>query len=205
MKKILCYGDSNTFGYIPKTQKRYDINSRWSGILKTHFANTFEIIEDGVCDRNAFVSHKNGTLLSSQKYFPALMTKFDTIEYSILAVGTNDLQTQYDIDLETIEKGLEFLVKTASEKSKNIIVLSPVALTEKVKQGYFSYQFDDSSIAKVEKVLNIYKNHASILKYQYLDVNKITAPSDYDGLHYDRDAHQKIANALINIIEKSNQ
>ena len=34
MKKILCYGDSNTFGFNPENGKRFDNLTRWSGILK---------------------------------------------------------------------------------------------------------------------------------------------------------------------------
>ena len=34
MKKILCYGDSNTYGFIPETGARYSEHERWSGILK---------------------------------------------------------------------------------------------------------------------------------------------------------------------------
>ena len=32
---ILCFGDSNTYGYIPNSGKRYNSNVRWSGILKS--------------------------------------------------------------------------------------------------------------------------------------------------------------------------
>ena len=32
MKKILCYGDSNTWGLIPGTQNRFPQNVRWTGI-----------------------------------------------------------------------------------------------------------------------------------------------------------------------------
>jgi lysophospholipase L1-like esterase len=32
--KILCYGDSNTWGYNPKDSSRFDESKRWTGILK---------------------------------------------------------------------------------------------------------------------------------------------------------------------------
>ncbi|MGN0268135.1 MAG: arylesterase [Lachnospiraceae bacterium] len=32
MKKILCYGDSNTWGLIPGTQNRFPQNVRWTGL-----------------------------------------------------------------------------------------------------------------------------------------------------------------------------
>lgn len=32
MKQILCYGDSNTWGFIPGTKERYPWEIRWTGI-----------------------------------------------------------------------------------------------------------------------------------------------------------------------------
>ena len=39
MKKILCYGDSNTFGFNPTDLTRYNEDQRWSGILKNKLAD----------------------------------------------------------------------------------------------------------------------------------------------------------------------
>ena len=39
MKKILCYGDSNTFGYVPEDGSRYPKNIRWTGILGEYLGN----------------------------------------------------------------------------------------------------------------------------------------------------------------------
>lgn len=34
MKNILCYGDSNTWGFIPASnEERYPVNVRWPGVL----------------------------------------------------------------------------------------------------------------------------------------------------------------------------
>ena len=44
-KKILCYGDSNTWGYTPKTGKRYSKNQRWTGILQEMLGNVVARLE----------------------------------------------------------------------------------------------------------------------------------------------------------------
>ena len=36
MKRILCYGDSNTWGYIPENGKRYDNLTRWTKVLQIY-------------------------------------------------------------------------------------------------------------------------------------------------------------------------
>ena len=40
MKTILCYGDSNTFGYIPGTGMRYPKDVRYPGRLQMRVASS---------------------------------------------------------------------------------------------------------------------------------------------------------------------
>jgi len=34
MKTILCYGDSNTWGYNPVSHERHDYENRWTSVLQ---------------------------------------------------------------------------------------------------------------------------------------------------------------------------
>ena len=47
MKHILCYGDSNTHGYIPGGG-RYDDDTRYTGILAKLLGSDYRIIEEGL-------------------------------------------------------------------------------------------------------------------------------------------------------------
>ena len=40
--RVLCFGDSNTWGYIPGTGGRYASDVRWTGVLKQ--LTGFEVI-----------------------------------------------------------------------------------------------------------------------------------------------------------------
>jgi lysophospholipase L1-like esterase len=39
MKRILCYGDSNTWGYDPVTMDRFDRDTRWTRVLGIALGN----------------------------------------------------------------------------------------------------------------------------------------------------------------------
>ncbi len=204
MKTILCFGDSNTYGYNPFDGSRYDENSRWSGILKNKLAENYEIIEEGLNNRTGFVDNKDGFFHSSQRCFSKIINSYKDIDILILAIGTNDLQFLYDINFKTIERGLETLVNIAKEKCKQIIIIPPVILNESVLKGSFSHQFDITSIEKSKKVSRIYKKISNVYQCKYFDFNKIAAPSDIDGLHYTKESHEKIAEGLIEFILKEN-
>ena len=196
MKKIICYGDSNTFGFNPKDGSRYDENIRWTSVLQKILGNEYEVINEGMCDRTGFIENKNGFLFSGSKHFPEFISKAQNLDILILWIGTNDLQFQYDISIETIEKGLENLIKLAQLKTKRLIIIPSVILNEKILDGYFVCQFDKTSIIKSKEVPKIYKKLSDKYNCEFFDVNEFVKPSDFDGLHYDISSHKIIAEKL---------
>ena len=57
--RILCYGDSNTWGYISGTDhQRYGEDERWTKVLVKKLGENFEIIEEGLNSRT-LISNDN--------------------------------------------------------------------------------------------------------------------------------------------------
>ena len=48
MIHILCFGDSNTYGYKPDGTGRFDENTRWTGLLQKKLGTEFRVIEEGL-------------------------------------------------------------------------------------------------------------------------------------------------------------
>lgn len=107
MKKIICYGDSNTFGYNPKDGSRFNENIRWTSVLQKNLGAEYKVINEGMCDRIGFVNNPKGLLFSASEHFLQFISNSKNIDILILWIGTNDLQFQYDISLSVIEEGLE--------------------------------------------------------------------------------------------------
>ena len=200
MKKIICYGDSNTFGYNTVDNSRFDENTRWTSVLQKKLGEEYKVINEGMCDRTGFVTNPKGFLFSAPKHFPKFVSKTENVDLLILWLGTNDLQFQYDISMGTVEKGLENLIKLAQPKMKNMIIVPPVMLNEKVLEGNFKHQFDETSIIKSRKVGRIFRTLANVYHCEYFDINKVTDPSDFDGLHYNENSHKIIAEKLADLI-----
>lgn len=196
MKKVLCFGDSNTFGFIPESGKRYDKNTRWSGILTQLAAEKFEIIEAGCNNRTAFSDNPAGFEQTGYKVLPTLLKK--DLDCVILAIGVNDLQIFYNPTLEEIKNGMRRLVDIVREHCPNakIILVSPARLTENIFNGYFRAMFDKISIEKSLHLSEIYENIAKEKNCRFADWDKIVTVSPKDGLHLEPDAHKKIAEAM---------
>ncbi len=203
MKTIVCYGDSNTFGYNTIDNSRFDENTRWTCILQKNSGADYKIINEGMCDRTGFVNNPKGFLYSAQKHFPKFISKSENFDLLILWLGTNDLQSQYNVSIGAIEKGLENLIDLARTKAKNIIIIPPVILSEKILEGSFNFQFDEQGVVKSRKIGRIFRQSAGANNCLFFDINKFVNPCDYDGLHYDEVAHKVIADELTGFIKNN--
>ena len=97
--RILCYGDSNTWGYISGTDhQRYGKTERWTSILADSLGSKFEIIEEGLNSRtltsNDTRPGKEGK--NGYEYLIPCLDTHDPIDLVILMLGTNELKTTYN-------------------------------------------------------------------------------------------------------------
>lgn len=198
MKKVLCFGDSNTYGFVPEKCTRYDKNTRWTGVLQALCGSDFSIIEGGCNNRTAFVDNPAGVEQTGYKILPEYFTK-DYFDIVVLAIGINDLQLFFRPTLEEFEQGIEKLIKITKDLSPNakIILVCPSKLDlAGIKSGVFSFQFDEESVEKSFHLPQIYKKLAEKHACKLVDLNEIVKVSPLDGLHFSAESHKKIAENL---------
>ena len=121
-KRILCIGDSNTWGYIPGSGERYEKNVRWTGKLAQTLGENYEVIEEGMNGRTTAFTDKIEPGTAALDYlYPCLISQFP-LDYIIVMLGTNDTKTRYGVNTVEIGYGLdEVLLKieeTCSGKSQ---------------------------------------------------------------------------------------
>ena len=202
MKKILCFGDSNTYGYIPNNGARYDKNTRWTGVLSLLSHGKFEIIEDGCNNRTAFAANPAGKIFTGYEILPELLTgDFDAV---VLAIGINDTQFLYNLSSIEIASGVEKLINIVKVKSPQakIILVAPSILTDDVLNGNFACLFDRTSIEKSRQLPLLYQKIAEKQNIEFFDLNSVAKTSSLDGLHYAPEQHLKIAQAIFTILSE---
>lgn len=200
MKKILCFGDSNTFGYNPKNGKRYNSEIRWSGIVKNALIKNYEVIEAGCNNRTAFCNNPEGNEYTGTKALKKYIA--NDIDILILQIGINDLQKFYGINISDYYTGIESLIEIARNANENIniILVSPSEINENILKCHFSLMFDEESIKKSKELQNTYKEIAEKYNCKFINLNEITKVSNIDGLHYLEEEHKKIASVILNTI-----
>lgn len=201
IKKVLCFGDSNVYGFMPLTGLRYLKRDRWTGILQDLLGENYKITEAGANNRTAFCDNPAGENLTGYKALNSILTEqYDII---IISLGANDLQFQYKTNLEDFENGLKKLINISHTKCPDakIVLASPSEIKKEVLTCFFKNMFDETSIKKSQQLAPIYEKVAHQNNCNFIDLNNIAQPSKKDGLHYDEEAHKKIAEALYSALK----
>jgi lysophospholipase L1-like esterase len=125
MKRILCYGDSNTWGYISGSDHlRYNSNERWTKLLQKKLGQSFEIIEEGLNSRTLFSNDdrpgKEGR--NGFTYLKPCMDSHDKFDTIIIMLGTNDRSKPVEEVMQKYTEILDLLRKL--HPSSQIISLS---------------------------------------------------------------------------------
>ena len=91
MTAILCFGDSNTWGYEASTQERLGRWQRWPGVLQRELGDDVHVIEEGQNGRTTvfdvpFEADRNGLT-----HLPVSLQTHHPLDVVIIDLGTNDL------------------------------------------------------------------------------------------------------------------
>lgn len=196
MKHILCFGDSNTHGYIPGGG-RYDLNTRWTGRLAKLLGSDYRIIEEGLNGRTSSFDDPFDPYKNAMNYIIPCLQTHEPLDLTILMLGSNDMKDYLNPSIEKIADSLARLCAIIQETSDApVLLVSPILLGDHMSTSDFAASFPPSSIAISHELGRALKQVADRLCIPFLDAAQITAPSVEDSLHLNAKGHQKLAEAL---------
>jgi lysophospholipase L1-like esterase len=205
MKCILCYGDSNTWGYDPATRNRFDINSRWTRILGRLLGNGYEVIEEGLCGRTTvwddpIEGYKNG-----RDYLVPCLETHRPVDLVIIMLGTNDLKKRFSLQPGDIALGAGVLVREVLASHAGVQGHAPMALLlappPTAALTDLAEMFEDAG-KKSAKFPEHFDRVARELGCAYLDTSEIIVSSPIDGIHFEAGEHRKLAEALADKVKE---
>ena len=139
MKKILCYGDSNTYGFDPVSGLRYPKSVRWTGRLQQELGDQYEVIEEGCNGRTTVFDDPYEPWKNGKRYLPACLNSHKPVDIVVLMLGSNDLKMEFHASAQDIARGAEELVcmikEFMTEKQgfyPDVILMAPPVLGNKI-------------------------------------------------------------------------
>ena len=200
MKNVLCYGDSNTYGYIPETGLRYPKNIRWTGVLQNLLGKNFNVIEEGCNGRTTIFDDPIEGWKNGRDYLKPCLNSHKPIDIIIMMLGSNDLKDFFHASVEDIAAGVETLLKDIVEFTENkqefvpkIILVSPPEIGEGIKDSPFYGSFKEDAIERSKEFPEHYKKVADANGCIFVDAASYIKPSEVDSLHLTPEAHKKLA------------
>ena len=110
LMRIMCFGDSNTWGYRPDNGLRYDSDERFTGILKQKLPDD-GIIEEGLNGRTFVLHDPYCDYASGEAALPYLLKSHMPLDLIVIMLGTNDLKHQFQLSAEAISRGAKVLIR----------------------------------------------------------------------------------------------
>ena len=210
-RTILCYGDSNTYGYDPTSWRRYGETVRWPKLLAGLLGEDFRVIEEGCNGRTAAYRSAD----SPWKYGPdTLLPCINThkpVDTLILMLGTNDLKKQFHPDAETIAEAVRQMVLTAKDFTAkkqdfpvNILLISPPKVLPGIVDGPFRDNFDETAPAIRKQFPALFRKIAEETGCGFLDAAENSETSPLDCLHLSAKGHKILAEAVYRKISAGN-
>jgi len=201
MKNILCFGDSNTWGYDPATKTRFSRDTRWTGLLQKYLGNDYYIVEEGLNGRTTNVDEKEEYNLgyfrknrSSLDLLPAIIESHYPLDLIVVMLGTNDLKSNFNRSSNQIAEDMKLVCQTIINNeyfnSKSLLLVSPTHIEEN------SDIILDSFINTNKKAMalaSLYENISKELGVEFLDASKIVKTNTIDGIHWDANQHNDFA------------
>lgn len=204
VKRILCFGDSNTYGYIPEGNGRYGQDIRWTGILQEKLASEAVIIEEGLCGRTTVFQDELRPGRRGIELLPVLLESHAPLDLVIIMLGTNDCKTVYGANAEVIGKGMEKLAKQVKAQLPQtpILLISPIWLGEEVWKQEYDPEFSAESVQVSKKLKSVYQKIAEKNGCLFLAASDVTKASNVDQEHLDEAGHKELADAIYRLLEK---
>lgn len=215
MRQILCIGDSNTYGLIPGTTRRFAWGTRWTSILDERMRDAgYRVVEEGLCGRTTVFDDPLRDFRCAAGLLPTLLETHNPVDAVVLMLGTNDCKAAYGASAEVIGKGIDRLLEQiyTNAPGTEVLLISPIHLGEGVGEEDFDPEFNENSVAVSKKLPAVYQKIAAkrnaVLKERmqtdgseagrvhFLAASDYADPSKEDREHLDAAGHQRLAQAV---------
>jgi lysophospholipase L1-like esterase len=205
MKTVLCYGDSNTWGYDPATRTRYSPDVRWTGVLANRLGADYRVIEEGLNGRTTRWDDPIETGRNGLTYLRPCIESHQPLDLIVIMLGTNDLKSRFDLSASDIAQSAAELADmawrlahTPGGSQAKVLLVAPPAVSTLTE---FDQMFDGAH-EKSRQFSRFYQLAAGWRHLPFFDAGAVIVSSEQDGIHFDPEEHRKLGEALADEIQR---
>ena len=176
--RILCFGDSNTYGYDPRGffDDRYGAEDRWVDLLVKQTGHV--IINSGA----------NGREIPRNPYVLRLLAEHAPVDIFLVMLGTNDLLQ--GASAKEAAARMEAFLNLLLPHCKQFLLVAPPPM----KRG--AWVPTDELVIESIRLADEYKLLAEKLNIPYIDTWHWNIELAFDGVHFTEAGHHAFAENL---------
>jgi lysophospholipase L1-like esterase len=208
-RTLLCFGDSNTWGFEPASMARYPRRVRWPGVAADALGAGWHVVEAGLNGRTTVFEDPLGDLAGIRHLGPVLDSAAP-VDVVLIALGTNDLKTRLSASAYEIAEGAGMLVDRVlasdagpHERAPGVLLVAPPPV---VDVGGWAARDPDAfegfeqgwrdAVERSRRFAAQYARVARVRGVPLLDAGEHVVSSDLDGIHWSPEGHGAFGRAV---------
>lgn len=209
-KRILVFGDSNTFGWRPESGSeiiggRWDDDERFTGIMQKELGSGYLVITEGLGGRTTVWDDPIEEYRCGKDQIIPCMDSSGPLDLVIIFLGTNDLKARYTVTARDIANSAGLLADKAlhnvsafRDMNPRVLLICPPPLGP-IEQGPFRYEFQggrERSLGLSDQFRIIARQH----QVPCFNAGDYIHASEADGVHLELDQHEILGRKLAEIV-----
>jgi len=212
--RVLVYGDSNTWGWVPTESgfptTRFPKSQRYPGVLQAELGDRFEVIENGLNNRTTNLDYPEpigivaGTAFNGAKTLPGLLAAHAPLDLVIIMLGSNDLRDPFWRTAEESAAAIAQLiniVKSSDGSVANTYDAPQILIVAPPRIGSMPHPYIAERFSGAEQVskrfADAYRTVTEEVEVSFLDATAaIGVTNGWDGIHISAEQHQLLGSAI---------
>ena len=203
-KRILCFGDSLTWGYDPDKRTRFPEDSRWPMVMQDILGDGYTVIEEGQNGRTIATDDPAEGEKNGLKYIGPCLESHSPLDAVIVMLGSNDCKRKFAYSSMDIAGEMQIMLEKIQsynrfrcDNSFKVILVSPPHISDAIKDSWLGDSFGYENATKLSREHpEWYALLADKYDCTFFDASKHVAASDSDGCHMDAENQRKLGKLL---------
>lgn len=184
MKRILCIGDSNTYGYDPRSYigDRYSEEVRWTDRL-----HGFEVVNRGL----------NGAKIPLNYERQLGIIRVEEPDLIIVMLGTNDILS--GVSAEETATRMNSFISAIKEEDKAILLISPPPVE------FGEWVQSEDYLDEACELAELYRGVAEKNGCMFANAGDWGIELSFDGVHFSEEGHDTFARRLEELLQRAEE
>ena len=210
MKTIVCYGDSNTWGYMPKREhpeitanNRFPWGVRWTSLLQMKLGADYRVVEEGLNGRTTMFDDPLDVCRNGLESIDYSMLTNCPVDLVILMLGTNDVKEFFGMPPYVIAKGCGRIIDRIQAggygpngAAPEVLLVAPLKLPDTLPGSWLGDEFGPGAVARNDQLPAYYENIAAEKGVHFLNAAASVTADSADSIHMNEAGHAATAELM---------